>query len=106
MYTRRGENAGDQVFVGVYPFPERVGLRVVAAKPSYLLAMKLSALERATSDERDFQDAVNLGIACGVTTAERLHGVFREFFPDQDLPATAKRRLKEVALAIQSQPNA
>jgi hypothetical protein len=57
MYTRRGENAGDQVFVGVYPSPERVGLRVVAAKPSYILAMKLSALERPIADDRDFRDA-------------------------------------------------
>src|ERR1700730_4619007 len=40
MYTRRGEDVGDQTFVAVYPSPERVGLRVVAAKPKYLLAMK------------------------------------------------------------------
>jgi hypothetical protein len=40
MYTRPGEDVSDQTFVGVYPSPERVGLRVVAAKPKYLLAMK------------------------------------------------------------------
>jgi len=50
MYARRHEEEGDRIFVGVYPSPERVGLRVVAAKPSYILAMKLSALERSTAD--------------------------------------------------------
>jgi hypothetical protein len=102
MYTRRGEDVSDQTFVGVYPSPERVGLRVVAAKPKYLLAMKLSALERATADDRDFQDAVSLSIACGVTTADGLQDVFRKFFPDQGLPAAAEARLKELARAIQS----
>jgi hypothetical protein len=102
MYARRGESVGDQVFVGVYPSPERVGLRVVAAKPSYLLAMKLSALQRSTPDDRDFQDAINLGIACGVSTVTALRDIFREFFPDQLLPAGAEVRLRELAQAIQS----
>lgn len=102
MYTRRGEDVSDQVFVGVYPSPERVGLRVVAAKPSYLLAMKLSALERATADERDFRDAVNLSIACGVTTADGLRDVFRQFFPDQNLPDASEKRLNDLARAIHS----
>jgi hypothetical protein len=43
MYARRQEQDSDRIFVGVYPSPERVGLRVVAAKPSYILAMKLSS---------------------------------------------------------------
>jgi hypothetical protein len=102
MYTRRGEDVSDQVFVGVYPSPERVGLRVVAAKPSYLLAMKLSALQRSTPDDRDFQDATNLGIACGASTEEALRDVFRQFFPDQVLPTIAEVRLRELAQAIQS----
>jgi hypothetical protein len=102
MYTRRGESVSDQVFVGVYPSPERVGLRVVAAKPRYLLAMKLSALQRSTPDDRDFQDAINLGIACGASTAEELRGAFREYFPEEMLPATAEARLRELSQAIQS----
>src|SRR5215470_17573968 len=40
MYARLPEHVGDRIFVGVYPTPERVGLRVVAAKPAYILAMK------------------------------------------------------------------
>src|SRR6266852_2356741 len=46
MYARRGEQNADRVFVGTYPSAERFGLRVMAAKPSYILAMKLGALER------------------------------------------------------------
>jgi hypothetical protein len=102
MYTRRNESIRDQTFIGVYPSPERVGLRVVAAKPTYLLAMKLSALERATADDRDFQDAVNLGIACGVATTGGLRKLFRSFFPDHEMPATTERRLDELARTIQS----
>jgi hypothetical protein len=102
MYARRLEDDSDRVFVGVYPSPARVGLRVVAAKPSYILAMKLNALERSTADDRDFEDAVNLGIACGVSTAEALHDIFRTFFPGEKLPAVAELRVRELARAIQS----
>ncbi len=39
MYARRLEGNDDRIFVGLYPSPERAGLRVVAAKPTYILAM-------------------------------------------------------------------
>ena len=102
MYTRLPEQAGDRIFVGVYPTPERVGLRVVAAKPAYILAMKLGALERVTADDRDFEDAVNPGVACGVSTIDDLREVFRSYFPDRELPATADLRLGDIVQAIQS----
>jgi hypothetical protein len=86
----------------IYPSPQRVGLRVVAAKPSYMLAMKLSAMERTTADDRDFEDAANLGLACGVRTVDDLRDVFRRFFPAQQLPASADVRLRELTQAIQS----
>jgi hypothetical protein len=102
MYARREEEDSDRTFVGVYPSPERVGLRVVAAKPDYILAMKLNALERSTVDDRDFRDAVDLGAARGIRTVEALRDVFRRFFPDQEPPAAAELRFHEVARAIQS----
>ena len=105
MYARLPEHAGDRIFVGVYPTPERVGLRVVAAKPAYILAMKLGALERVTADDRDFDDAVNLSMACGVSTVDELHEVFRNYFPDRELPAAAELRLHDIAQAIRSKPN-
>lgn len=102
VYTRLPEQSGDRIFVGVYPSPERVGLRVVAAKPAYILAMKLGALERTTADDRDFEDAVNLGIACNVSTVDELREIFHRFFPDQELPAVSELRLNEIAQAIRS----
>jgi hypothetical protein len=89
MYVRRKEQDGDRIFVGVYPSPQRAGLRVVAAKPTYILAMKLSALERTTGDDRDFHDAVNLAVECGISTVDDLRDVFRTFFPGEDLPAAS-----------------
>jgi len=102
MYTRRQETDGDRIFVGSYPSPERVGLRVVAAKPSYLLAMKLAALERSTAGDRDFQDAVNLAIVCRVDSVDGLQGHFHKFFPDQRLPPAAELRLHELVRQIRS----
>jgi hypothetical protein len=99
------EQAGDRIFVGVYPTPERVGLRVVAAKPAYILAMKLGALERVTADDRDFDDAVNLSVACGVSTVDELREIFRSYFPDRELPAPAELRLHDIAQAIRSKPS-
>src|SRR5208283_5058730 len=40
MYARPGEGHIDRVLIGLYPSPERFGLRVMAAKPAYILAMK------------------------------------------------------------------
>jgi hypothetical protein len=102
MYARRAEQDADRVFVGTYPSPDRVGLRVMAAKPSYILAMKLKALERATADDRDYQDAIALGVACGVTTVDGLREVFRKFFADEELPYAAELRLRDLSKAIQA----
>jgi hypothetical protein len=102
MYARRGEVDADRVFVGTYPSPDRYGLRVTAAKPSYILAMKLGALERFTIDDRDYQDAINLGAACGVTTVEGLKDLFRKYFAEDELPLSAELRLRDLASAIQA----
>jgi hypothetical protein len=100
MYARRGETEADRISLGLYPSPERFGLRVTAAKPSYILAMKLRALERTTIDDRDYEDAVNLGVECGVSTMEGLRELFRQFFPDDDLPPKAELRLGELVSDI------
>jgi hypothetical protein len=101
VYTRRDEGVADRVFVGVYPSPERFGLRVTAAQPAYILAMKLSALERSTADDRDYQDAINLALECEVRTVDELHSIFHRFFPDQELSPVAELRMRDVALAVQ-----
>jgi len=102
MYARRGEENADRVFVGTYPSAERFGLRVMAAKPSYILAMKLAALERFTVEDRDYQDAINLGAECRVTTTEGLRAIFRKYFGDEPLPRSAELRLRDLANAIKT----
>jgi hypothetical protein len=104
VYTRRDEGVADRVFVGVYPSPERFGLRVTAAQPAYILAMKLSALERSTIDDRDYQDAISLALECGVSTVDELHCVFHRFFAGQELSPAAELRMRDLALAIQARP--
>jgi hypothetical protein len=102
IYARRGEGDSDRILVGLYPSPERFGLRVTAAKPEYILAMKLKALDRVTADDRDFQDAVALGIECGVTTIDQMHDVYRKFFGSEELPTTARLRLSALIEAIRA----
>jgi hypothetical protein len=102
LYASRDEGIADRVSVGHYPSPERFGLRVTAAKPAYILAIKLKALERSTVDDRDFQDAVNPGLECGISTVDELHAVFRKFFADQELSPAAELRIRELARDIQA----
>jgi hypothetical protein len=102
IYARRGEGDADRILVGLYPSPERFGLRVTAAKPEYILAMKLKALDRVTADDRDFQDAVGLGIECGVATIDQMHDVYRKFFGSEELPTTAQLRLSGLIEAIRA----
>jgi hypothetical protein len=103
MYASRREAEADRVFVGLYPSFERFGLRVTAAGPEYMLAMKLNALERVTVDDRDFEDAVHLGIACAVTTVEGLRDIFKKYFADEELSLNANLRLRELAQALQGE---
>jgi hypothetical protein len=103
MYARPREEPVDRVLIGLYPSPERFGLRVMAAKPAYILAMKLKALERTTADDRDYRDAVKLGMACGATTVDGLRDIFRKFFPDEALPLVAELRLGDLVQAIKTE---
>jgi hypothetical protein len=102
IYARRGEGDADRILVGLYPSPERFGLRVTAAKPEYILAMKLKALDRVTADDRDFQDPVGLGIECGVITIDQMHDVYRKFFGSEELPTAAQLRFSGLIEAIRA----
>jgi hypothetical protein len=62
--------------------------------------MKLKALDRVTADDRDFQDAVRLGVECGVTTIDQMHEVYQKFFGSEELPTTAQLRLSALIDAI------
>ena len=72
-------------------------------RPNLPIFWRWKALERTTVDDRDYRDAVKLGIACGATTAEGLRDVFRKFFPDEALPLVAELRLGDLAQAIQTE---
>ena len=103
MYARPGEGHVDRVLIGLYPSPERFGRRVMAAKPAYILAMKLKALERTTADDRDYRDAVKPGLACKATTADGLRDIFRKFFPNEALPLAAELQLGSIVQAIRAE---
>jgi hypothetical protein len=100
MYARRGEGDADCVLIGLYPSPERFGLRVMAAKPAYILAMKLRALERVTADDRDYQDAVELAVECGARPVDDLKEVVRKFFGNEALLFATELRLEQLAKAV------
>jgi hypothetical protein len=81
VYARCEEGDSDLILAGP---PERFGLRVTAAKPEYILAMKLKALDRVTADDRDIQDAVGLGIECGVRSSSEVKSY--QLRPNFDYP--------------------
>jgi predicted nucleotidyltransferase len=74
------------------------GLRVTAASPRHIFAMK--ALAART---RDIDDLRLLAEAIGVDSAETGMQIYAEFFPDEDLPSPVRRdppgtlRLKEAS---------
>lgn len=100
QYASASAKTGDLTFVGLYPEAGVPGLRVSAARPEYLLAMKVSALQRATAQDRDFSDLVRLAGAIGAETQEQIEAVYRDFFPDQALSPRSRLRLPEVVRAI------
>jgi hypothetical protein len=75
-------------------------LRVLLAKPEYLGAMKLKALQRDSVDDRDFEDAVNLALEIGIDTVDHLTRLFTAFFPAEALHPRAAARLPELAEEI------
>jgi hypothetical protein len=87
---------------GAYPRGEMPGLRVFLAKPEYLCAMKLKALQRESLDDRDFEDAARLASEIGIETAEELAGLFASFFPEEALDPGAAARLPQLAENIRS----
>ena len=101
-FTPETETDGFFSLYGTYPRGDRPGLRVFVAKPDYLCAMKLKALQRDSVGDRDFEDAVRLALIIGIGTADQLRQLFSAFFPEETLDPIAAARLPEVADAIQA----
>jgi hypothetical protein len=87
---------------GAYPQGETPGLRVFLAKPEYICAMKLKALQRESIGDRDFEDAVRLAAELGIETADDLRHLFASYFPGESLDRTAAARLPEIAEEVRS----
>lgn len=80
MFTPLDEDEAQFEFAGHYP-AEQPGLRVLLARPSYILAMKLRALANLDRGDKDLDDARALARELGITDAvalvelyERIHG--------------------------------
>lgn len=98
------ESESDSFFstYGAYPQGETPGLRVVLARPEYLCAMKLKALQRGAVADKDFDDAVRLAAEVGIETTDGLLHLFASYFPEESLDRAAIARLPEIAGQVQS----
>lgn len=59
-------------------------------------------LDRETIERAFRLMGQNLSLECGVSSVDELREVFRQFFPDEDLPPRAALRLKELASDIRA----
>ncbi len=94
MFTPLHEDASLFEFAGEYP-QDRPGLRVLLARPTYLLAMKLKALSSFDRGERDLADARALAATLGIdaiATLEDLYVSIHREAPNE----TVRRRLVAV----------
>jgi hypothetical protein len=98
------ETESDSFFsaFGAYPRGETPGLRVFLAKPEYICAMKLKALQRETIGDRDFEDAVRLAAEVGVESTDDLLRLFASYFPGESLDPAAAARLPDITEKIRS----
>lgn len=98
------ENESESFFLayGAYPRGETPGLRVLLAKPEYICAMKLKALQRENVGDKDFDDAVRLATELGIQSADGLLHLFVSYFPGESLDPTAAARLPEIAEQVRS----
>lgn len=83
--------------VGDFP-PERPGLRVFAASPHYLLAMKLMSM-RSPFETNDFPDIWELADICGVADADEARKWLEGFYPDSPLPTHRSLILDDIFAA-------
>ena len=76
MFTPLDESDSLFEMSGTYPDAGPPGLRVLLAKPHYLLAMKLKALASLDRGDRDLSDARNLAAELGLTQDEDLRKLY------------------------------
>ena len=101
-FTAEAESESFFSASGAYPQGETPGLRVFLAKPEYLCAMKLKALQRESIGDKDFEDAVRLAAELGIESTDRLLHLFASYFPGESLDRSAAARLPEIAGKVRS----
>ncbi|MCB8838187.1 hypothetical protein [Aurantimonas sp. VKM B-3413] len=95
----------DELFqlAGSYPEGAAAGLRIVVARPHYLLAMKLKALESFDRGDRDLEDARALAAHLGMTDITDLLDLYVAIH-DEPPPDQVRLRLAAVLGQGRSSP--
>lgn len=98
MFTPLEERDDFFAVAGTYPAGDRPGLRVLVARPHYLLALKLNALASLDRGNKDMNDARALANELCIERVEDLVQVFRSFHGEaprdvvlRQLPAVLER---------------
>lgn len=76
MFTPLHEDASLFEACGTYPAGSEPGLRVLLARPAYLLAMKLKALSSLDRGDRDLSDARALATHLGIGGQDALRSLY------------------------------
>ena len=85
----------DFEFFRTYPSEGQFGLRVLMARPEYLLAMKLLAFRLHAAD---VQDIIYLARFLNRTTAEDLLSLLKHYYPDEQISPEKVVQIREVAI--------
>ena len=83
MFTPLEEDDSLFELSGTYPAGDRPGLRVLTAKPHYLLAMKLQATSNPDRGGRDLVDARSLASHLGVVNTDALRDLYRSVLGEE-----------------------
>lgn len=84
----------DFAWFKTYPSEGQFGLRVLMAKPEYLLAMKLLAFRLYAAD---VEDITRLARSLNRTTAEELLSVLKYYYPDEQIFPERVVQIRELA---------
>lgn len=99
VYASRKESEPDFLPFGQYPSFHRPFLRVMLARPHYVLAMKVEALER--NEQRDFDDVERIARELGLSSIDDIIEVRNRYFPEKPLNSEITRALHGIIAKIQ-----
>lgn len=102
IYASRNEAEHDFLPFGQYPSFNRPFLRVMTARPEYILAMKIEALERG--EQRDFNDTLMIGERLGLKTVDDLVEIRNRYF-SKPIPPDVTRVLHGIAARLAEKDN-